>query len=528
MYSVFLVDDESIVLEGIRSKLNWEESGFTYAGEATDGELAFSMIQEIKPDILITDIKMPFMDGLTLSQMIKKIQPWIKIIILSGHDEFDYAKKAISIGVADFILKPFTPEELLASLNKIAEQLDGERKQFSDMAHLKQELESNAALLRDKYLTDLVQGSLDTAVSVQRAEELQIDLLARFYIVSVSEIHPADGNTDFLPEAKARLLDLIRNKTECTTFFVSPERFVCIVKSNSETAKEDECYNIAEAIEHELAKNLECTVVTAIGHSVEHISHITNSYKDAEHILELCRFVNKNRIVSTDDIKKSTDGLISLQENDPLVDQLKYAGEGEIDKIIAQFMGLLQNNSDHFSIIASYLLVDVIMAVSKLIEDLGGNIKDVMPEILTHSFVDNAVKDQKTFIAEIRRVLTVVLEYRNARMQGRYGDVILKAKQYIEKNYASQNTCLSSVSEEVHLSPNHFSTIFSQECGITFIEYLTEVRIEQAKKLLKNTDMKGSDIAYETGFSDPHYFSFIFKKTTGLSPREYRNGETAK
>ena len=127
MYSVFLVDDEPIVLEGIRTKIDWEAAGFTFAGEATDGELALSMIHEIKPDILITDIKMPFMDGLELSAAIKKTQPWIKIIILSGHDEFEYAKKAISIGVEDYLLKPFTSEEVTASLKKIAAQIEKER-----------------------------------------------------------------------------------------------------------------------------------------------------------------------------------------------------------------------------------------------------------------------------------------------------------------------------------------------------------------------------------------------------------------
>ena len=118
MYSVFLVDDEPIVLEGIRSKIDWENNGFTFAGEATDGEIALSMIHEIKPDVLITDIKMPFMDGLELSKAVKNIQPWIKIIILSGHDEFDYAKKAISIGIEDYILKPFTPDEILPISDK--------------------------------------------------------------------------------------------------------------------------------------------------------------------------------------------------------------------------------------------------------------------------------------------------------------------------------------------------------------------------------------------------------------------------
>src|SRR5574344_1298394 len=140
MYSVFIVDDEVIVREGLRSSIDWEHSGFSFAGEAGDGEIALSMIQDIKPDILITDIKMPFMDGLELAQAVKKLQPWIRIIILSGHDEFDFAKKAISIGVEDYILKPFTLEEMFSCLNKVAQDLDKQKQQFSDIEKLKKEL----------------------------------------------------------------------------------------------------------------------------------------------------------------------------------------------------------------------------------------------------------------------------------------------------------------------------------------------------------------------------------------------------
>ena len=186
-------------------------------------------------------------------------------------------------------------------------------------------------------------------------------------------------------------------------------------------------------------------------------------------------------------------------------------------------MDMLKNNPQTFGVVSSYLLVDVIMAVSKLIEELGGDVKQVMPEVVRREFVDKAVVSEEMLASEIKRVLDKVLDFRDSKMQGRYGDVILKAKVYIEQNFASQDTCLNSVAEAVHLSPNHFSTIFSQECGITFIEFLTYVRIENAKKLLRETNMKGSDIAYECGFNDPHYFSFIFKKNTGMSPREYKN-----
>src|SRR5574344_226990 len=158
MYSVFIVDDEVIVREGLRSSIDWEHAGFSFAGEAGDGEIALSMIQDIKPDILITDIKMPFMDGLELSQTVKKLLPWIRIIILSGHDEFDYAKKAISIGIDDYILKPFTSEEIESALKKAAGAIDKERKQLSDISILKEELKSQEKLIRKEFLNNIVHG----------------------------------------------------------------------------------------------------------------------------------------------------------------------------------------------------------------------------------------------------------------------------------------------------------------------------------------------------------------------------------
>lgn len=523
MYSVFIVDDEHIVLEGIRSTIDWENSQFTFAGEASDGELALSMIHEMKPDILITDIKMPFMDGLELARILKKIQPWIRIIILSGHDEFEYAKAAISIGVEDYILKPFTHEDLLKSLNKVAANLDKEKKQLSDISQLKEELESNAALLKNKFLTDLVLGNLPHAAAMQKAETLGLDFISHYYKIIINELRSENQNRNAIQEAKGRLISLVKNWTDVISFFIGPERNVCILKGNSQDDIDNTSFDYAEAIEHIVSQRLDCNVISSISKTVDHFSQLPECYNDADKILQMTRIWNKSRILSSDDVKNSSDGQISLQDKDPLVDNLKYAGKNEIDTIINHYCDILNDNSQSFTVIASYLLVDVIMAVTKLIEELDGDVKEIMPEILQRSFVEKSVQNEQIFIENVRDILTRLLDYRDSRIQGRYGDVIIKAKAYIEKNYASQDTCLSTVADQVHLSPNHFSTIFSQECGITFIEFLTNVRVEAAKKFLKETDMKGSDIAYECGFGDPHYFSFIFKKTTGLSPREYKN-----
>lgn len=524
MYSVFIVDDEIIVREGLRKKIDWENSQFSFAGEAGDGEIALSMIQDIKPDILITDIRMPFMDGLELAQAVRKIQPWIRIIILSGHDEFDYAKKAISIGVEDYILKPFTPEEIFESLNKVAQSLDKEKREVNDISRMKSELESNYNLARDKMLSDLVMGALDSALAMKKADEFGIKLLSRFYMVACSELHTGD-NIEKLSSAKSYVLSLQKDAAEHIGFFIAPNMYVSIIKGSSASVCEDNAFTVAESIKHEVSRVDGASVVTAISSCVEHVANITEAFKESSLILRRCRFADKSRIVSSNDVSssgKADDGSLVLQENDPLVTRLNYADESEIDQIVSEYIALLGNNTSSFSIIASYLLVDVIMAVSKVIEELGGNVKTVMPEILTHSFVDHAVQSQDIFIEEVKSVLKKLLEYRNSCSSGRYADVILRAKKYIEQNYADPDICLRSVAEAVHFSPNHFSTVFSQDCGVTFIEYLTAVRVEQAKKLLKNTDKKSTDIAYEVGFNDPHYFSFIFKKSVGLSPREWR------
>lgn len=523
MYSVFLVDDEPIVLEGIRTKIDFEASNFKFAGEATDGEIALSMINEIKPDILITDIKMPFMDGLELAATIKKTQPWIKIIILSGHDEFDYAKKAISIGIEDYILKPFTSDDILTSLNKAANEIDKERKQLSDISRMKEELKSSEHLLQKEFLNNLIHGAQEMSNVMQKSQDLGLDLLSRYYKILISKITSNSGNIHN-QETVCSLLNSYSSTWEQTIcFFNHNNHLICICKGSNQEEIEETIYRIAETIEHIVAQNEDCTVLTTIGKTVEHLSSLSEAYSDAKKILELGSQNKTSKIISSDDIQENDSSLLQINESDPMVERLKYAVKNDVSIIIDESMNLIKKNPDQFSFVASYIFADLIFAVSKLVENLGGDIKKIKPEILQRSFIETAVQNEDLFKKEMESILTFALDYRDSKITGKYGDVILKAKKYIDENYKDQNTTLTTVADVVCLSPNHFSTIFSQECKTTFIEYLTNVRIENAKRLIKETDMKGYDIAYECGFSDPHYFSYIFKKNTGLSPREFKN-----
>lgn len=406
MYSVFLVEDEIVVREGIRTSIPWDKTQYTLAGEAPDGEMALSILREIRPDILITDIKMPFMDGLALARIVKKDQPWLKIIILSGHDEFQYAKEAISIGVEEYLLKPVSAREMLESLDKVARQIEEERRRLTSIENLRMKIRSTEEIVRERWLHDLISGQVTAGDAFETARGLGMDLVANGYVVVVIELTAGADLQAQTAAAKNVIASIVQGRTDLVLFSRSAEKPVILFKNVGRDTPDDTVYSLARTITFETERNTGCRVAIGIGPVVEHICQIGRSYAEAERAI-------------------------------------RCSGAGE-----------------------------------------------------------------------------------DSPQRSRHHEMIRKAKRYIDEHYMDQDISLNTVASVVNVSPNHFSTIFSQETGGTFIERLTTVRIENAKRLLRDSGMKSSDIAYEVGFSDPHYFSFIFKKHTGLSPREFRtNGE---
>ena len=356
MYNVFLVDDEPILLEGIRSKIDWESIGLNFVGEATDGEIALSMLQELKPDILITDVKMPFMDGLELSSRIKKTQPWIKIIILSGHDEFEYAKKAISIGVEDYILKPFTADEVIESLKKACVQIDKERSQLSNISKMQEELKSKNKLIQKEFLNDLVHGAFDKNAIQEKSSLLDLDVNSQNFRILISKIESKENNVQDQQQACSLINSYSSAWTHTLSFFHHNNLLVCIIKGKDKTELEGNTFHIAETIEHIVSKNHNCKVISTIGKPVDLIEKIQESYKDAKKLLDITQS-EKSIIISSEDIEDSTE-LLNLKESNPLVERLKYAGKSEIPPLIDESLDLIHNNRGQFQVFASYLLVD--------------------------------------------------------------------------------------------------------------------------------------------------------------------------
>ena len=529
MYKVFLVEDEIIVREGIRDNIPWDETPYVLAGEAPDGEIALSMIQDIKPDILITDIRMPFMDGLALSRAVKKTMPWIKIIILSGHDEFEYAREAISAGVEEYLLKPVSSQEMLKTLDKMAGRIDEEKEKLLSLENLKAQVRSSADILREQFLSDFVNGRIPPQHAIEKSAEYNIDPAAHSYMTAVIEILPGE---EARPGPLKKILETIMEQYAGSVWFTEHEkRFVLIIKAENGTEKtsslEDTVYSIVRAFKYEAERNTGCKLMAGIGGQTGKIGEVPQSYKTA---LEITGYG-----VSRGLSQISDSGLLppvkipptELQGNtfpdingDMFLTRLRYAGKKDIDALINEYAKFPGKNYDEMT--AYFVFGEIIMAASKIAEELETDIKTIAPFSLDTGKIKSLVVTQEIFAGKIRELLTAVIEYRDSHTTGRYQAVIVKAKEYIRKNFASGDISLFSTASWVGISPNHLSTVFAQETGENFIEYLTRIRLDRAKQLLKTTTMKSADIANETGFNDPHYFSHIFKKNTGLSPREFR------
>ena len=239
MLRIFLVEDEFVVREGIKKNISWEEYGYEFCGEASDGELAFPMIQKLKPDIVITDIKMPFMDGLSLSRLIKKEMPWIEIIILSGHSEFEYAKESISIGVAQYLLKPINGMDLLKEVDAVAQRIEEKRKEQQIREMYAKEMEENFLRERIELFQNLVTGSKTVVELLEWGDKLGLDLSALWYnilLLKVQAVKSGEGQYSAKQLEIEKRMDALMDESCMICFDRGLDGRAILFKADSEEA----------------------------------------------------------------------------------------------------------------------------------------------------------------------------------------------------------------------------------------------------------------------------------------------------
>lgn len=529
MYKVFLVDDEIVVREGIRDNMNWENTNFLFCGSSSDGEAALPLIQELKPDILLTDIKMPFMDGLQLSQIVKKSMPWIKIIILSGHDEFAYAKEALSIGVADYLLKPISSSDLIRVLNKVALQIDNEKKEIEDVEKLKKQYISNLSLFRDRFLNELALGMVSSVQAIEKSEQFNVNLISKYYLVEVIEtevnsVMTGDNRHSENVKMDTLLAGIIGKNSHVIKFKRNIEETVLIIKGDRVEEIEESAYSLAQAIKYEVERNTEFQLTIGIGSVHERINGISDSFSEADTAKGFKHYLGKGKIIGIKDIildSTSTKKLINFDKSN-ITEFLRYGIKTNIETFLDNYLKPLREGEGKSLIYSYYAFMDILIAASKYLEEIGGDTEMILPKINHPEKFIGTINSIDGFKKHLTQTIEEIIDFRDSKVESKYSNIIRRAKEYIEENYSCPDISLHSVAAHVNISPSHFSTIFSQYTGETFIEYLTKTRIKIAMELLKTTQKRSSEIAYEVGYNDPHYFSYIFKKTAGCTPRDYK------
>ena len=528
MYKVFLVDDEIVVREGIRSNFPWEDTDFVLSGEAPDGEIALSMLQDVKPDILITDIRMPFMDGLELCRQVSRTMPWVYIVILSGYDDFTYAREAISLGVKEYLLKPVSGQELRTVLERIALRIQEDKRQQASLNAYREQMASSNRYLREKLLTELYGGANGERV-LKSARSMQMNLLANHYLVMLLSPAPEPENEEELLTAQGVLERLAEGSGGAAhlsrSFFGGNAEFVLLVLGDNSADLEERAYGLAQSARYDAERTAGVKLLVAIGEDVPSLQDVHKSLHNARQIMERLRAGkagnDPRRIMGAQDIAPAE---LTLPDMDsaPLADQLRYATMDDVEGILSNYVAGMGDSAAQSMMMANYFFVEIMLAASRIVRDSHGSPQEIIPEAFR---TRNSMLTVDEVLPLCRDMLHRAISFRDSRSSGRYGGVIRKAQAFIAEKYGDSNLTLHDVASHVALSNNHFCTVFSQEMGVTFTEYLTNVRITRAKELLSTTAMRTGDVAYAVGYNDPHYFSYLFKKNTGLSPRDFRKDE---
>lgn len=527
MYKVFLVDDEIVVREGIRSNFPWDETDFVLAGEAPDGEIALSMLQDVKPDILITDIRMPFMDGLELCRQVSRTMPWVYIIILSGYDDFSYAREAISLGVNEYLLKPVSGQELRIVLERIAERIQEDKRRQADFLAYREHMASSSRFLKEKLLTELYSGANSERI-LKSARSMQMNLLANHYLVMLLSPSPEPESEKELFTAQGILERLAEGSGGSAYLCRGYGGFSLLVLGDNSSDLEERTYGLAQSAQYDVERSTGIELLVTIGTDVGALRDIPKSLAEARSIMERLKAATPEngalRIMGTQDIPGES-AIPADMDMAPLNEQLKYATVESVDALLSRYVESMGEGATQSVMMANYFFVEIVLAATRIIRESQGNPQEIIPEAFRAQNGGVALMKVDEILPLCRDTLSRAIRFRDSRGSARYGSVIRKAQAFIADHYADSNVTLHDVASHVALSNNHFCTVFSQETGVTFTEYLTGVRIARAKELLLTTAMRTGDIAYAVGYNDPHYFSYLFKKNTGVSPRDFRKDE---
>lgn len=531
LYKVMIIDDEEEVREAIQQTLPWEELGFEVAETAENGEDALEKSETVMPDVVLTDIQMPFMDGLTFCRKLKEKLANVKIIIFSGYDEFEYAKEAIKLEAEEYLLKPVDKEEVKKVFLRLKSVLDEEMDQKKNLAKLQKYYEESAPLLQEQFLMGILFHRLsETEFTEYSGLYGSLQEEGTYAVMVLNAIHPPTDEENSMTQ---RLLPLSIKTIAAEDL---EKNFVChmvnylgtviVIVQMSEHNSIHEVLLSAQRICNEGKRVLGINLCAGVGRSYSRISRLHISYEEAKTAQEYSTFLGKNQVIYIEDVEngeRETD-LVDERRMDDIIHEIKVGSEEKLREVIQSlFQEISAMNSPLLQMRLS--CTEVIVRLVRLCKmyQLKGDLVTRMEEVLNGAA-------RGTSLAAVREQLeTLCLELQERIREEQKGSSRIlaeKAVEYIRRNYQDSSCSVEKVCHYIGVSAAYFALIFKKELGTSFLSYLTKVRMEQAVALLTTTQEKAYMIAGMVGYDEPNYFSYAFKKYYGVSPIRYRAGKT--
>ena len=520
MYQIFVVEDELLIRQSIRNVIESMPGPYAFCGEASDGEMALSMMQEMMPDILLTDIRMPFLDGFELIRYARQMMPWLKIVIISGYDDFEYAQKAISLGVDQYLLKPVRAAELTRVIENMARQLEESKAQnMLPQGYNRDEVQ---VALHQHFMHQLLQGGAGTGKLLERARSLQLDILRPHYQTVICSFEGEEP----LENVQVAVQNVLQ-KLKIELYYLGESGQLTLVLSGSDaSALNEQVYQTVHILRHELREV--CPVITiVIGSTVQRLSGIGDAYRAAAGLLKKVSSVSMGQVIDASDTAQITAELAGFSSifGDAFQQKLRAASADDVPWLVDEVLNGPAGNQFNSVLVRYDALMDVFKMAVQLISRAtpGVESKDVASQLSGQYDLFAASNRRESFRETAISLLVQAVGMKRENLSSmKYSHVISRAEKYVMENFCDPNISLISTARYVGMSAAHFSTVFSQSTGRSFIACLTAMRIERAKELLTGSNLKLASIAMEIGYNEPNYFSHVFRKLEGMTPKEYR------
>lgn len=524
-YKVVIADDEREIFGRLEKFIN-ATSDFEIVGSVGNGYDAFHLIEKIQPDILITDIIMPFINGIELVKMVKENYPLVKTAIVSGANNFEYTKEAIDLDVIGYLAKPVLEEEVNNLLNKIREIFKKEELAFV-IENLRKKYENSMeSALENILAVNMLGGSLKT--SFEELNNLGFSFSDKKYsIVYVSPYKPELNKTKFKENyylIKHIATEIIRKffQVQVVQFENGIVFLIMDEEGNFSRKLSSTFFEIIKTIEHKLKTEL----LVCISKEYDDFSRLNDAYLDTQNVLFSEQLVDFGKLImATDIVEDRVDRLYMLESDISQIEKsIRMGTKEELYRLFEELDKKLFSAKDYLS--HEYLCINLSNILLKYARDCNVNISDIIATNLVTEFTEFN-NSKKLFNHFITLVFTVREQSKKSKINNSE-KILHDAISYIESNYDNPDLSLEMVCNEINVSISHLSMLFKKKKGINFIKYIITLRMERAKKLFRETDLKVINISTQCGYSNVYYFSHSFKKYTGVTPGKFRENENKK